>query len=55
MLFAIREPKWQNLMYPFFLMATNWGFAVYIVIRRAQLGKQLHEYAKFPAKNAASA
>lgn len=44
MLFAVPDPNWQNLMYPFFLMATDWGFAVYIVIRRAQLGLPLHEY-----------
>jgi hypothetical protein len=46
MLFAVPDPTWQNLMYPFFLMATDWGFAIYIVIRRAQLGLPLHEYAK---------
>jgi len=45
MLFAIPDPSWQNLAYPFFLMATDWGFALYIVIRRAQLGLPLHEYA----------
>jgi hypothetical protein len=46
MLFAVAEPTWQTLMYPFFLMAADWGFALYIVIRRAQLGLPLHEYAK---------
>ena len=46
MLFAVPDPTWQNLMYPFFLMMTDWGFAIYIVIRRAQLGHPLHEYAK---------
>ena len=44
MLFAVPEPTWETLMYPFFLMATDWGFAIYIVIRRAQLGCPLHEY-----------
>lgn len=38
MLFAIPDPTWETLMYPFFLMATDWGFALYIVIRRVQLG-----------------
>ncbi|MEM8833369.1 MAG: hypothetical protein AAGB32_02395 [Pseudomonadota bacterium] len=46
MLFAIPDPTWQNLMYPFFLMMSDWGFALYIVIRRAQLGMPLHEYAQ---------
>ena len=46
MLFAVPDPTWENLMYPFFLMVTDWGFGVYIVIRRAQLGYPLHEYAK---------
>lgn len=46
MLFAVPQPTWENLMYPFFLMVTDWGFAIYIVVRRAQLGLPLHEYAK---------
>ena len=46
MLFAVPDPNWENLMYPFFLMATDWGFAIYIVIRRYQMGYPLHEYAK---------
>ena len=46
MLFAVPDPTWENLMYPFFLMATDWGFGLYIVIRRWQLGMPLHEYAK---------
>lgn len=46
MLFAVPDPTWHTLMYPFFLMATDWGFAIYIVIRRAQLGLPLHEYAE---------
>lgn len=46
MLFAVPEPTWENLIYPFFLMATDWCFAVYIVIRRYQLGHPLHEYAE---------
>jgi len=48
MLFAIPDVTWQTLMYPFFLMATDWGFAVYIIIRRAQLNMPLHEYSKKP-------
>ena len=46
MLFAVSEPTWENLMYPFFLMAADWGFVLYIVVRRAQLGYPLHEYSK---------
>ena len=44
MLFAIPDPTWGNLLYPFFLMSTDWCFAVFIVIRRAQLGLPLTEY-----------
>jgi len=46
MLFAVPDPTWQTLMYPFFLMATDWGFTIYIVIRRWQMGFPLHEYAR---------
>jgi hypothetical protein len=46
MLFAVPNPTWETLLYPFFLMATDWGFAIYIVIRRAQLGYPLHEYSR---------
>mgnify|MGYP006268949407 CR=1 FL=1 len=46
MLFAVPEPTWQTLMYPFFLMLTDWGFALFVVIRRYQLSLPLHEYAK---------
>lgn len=46
MLFAVADPAWQTLMYPFFLMSADWGFAIYIMVRRAQLGLPLHEYAK---------
>jgi len=52
MLFAIPDPTWENLMYPLFLMMADWGFAVYIMIRRWQLGYPLHEYAKKAQKNA---
>jgi hypothetical protein len=45
MLFAVPDPTWQTLMYPFFLMIADWGFAIYIVIRRWQKGMPLHEYA----------
>ena len=44
LLFAVSDPTWQTLMYPFFLMMTDWGFALYILIRRYQLGYPLHEY-----------
>ena len=46
MLFAIPEPTWQNLVYPFFLMSFDWVFAAYVMIRRKQLGYTLHEYSK---------
>ncbi len=46
MLFAVPNPTWENLMYPFFLMIFDWGVAVYIIIRRSQLGLPLHEYSK---------
>ena len=46
MLFAVPEPTWQNLAYPFSLMAIDWCFVAYIVVRRKQLGMPLHEYAK---------
>ncbi|MGE4352295.1 MAG: hypothetical protein AB7E52_08935 [Bdellovibrionales bacterium] len=46
MLFAVPNPSFDTLIYPLFLMFMDWGFAVYIVIRRAQLGYPLHEYAK---------
>lgn len=46
MLFAIPEPTWQNLVYPFFLMSFDWIFAAYVIIRRKQLGYPLHEYSK---------
>jgi hypothetical protein len=45
-LFAVPDVTWQTLMYPFFLMATDWGFGIYIIIRRAQLNMPLHEYSK---------
>lgn len=45
MLFAVTNPSWETLMYPFFLMTVDWTFAVYIVIRRFQLKHPLHEYA----------
>ncbi len=46
MLFAVPDPGWGNLMYPLFLMVTDWGFALYVMIRRAQLGYPVHEYKK---------
>lgn len=46
MLFAVPIPTWESLMYPFFLMITDWAFAIYVVWRRWQLGYPLHEYAK---------
>lgn len=46
MLFAVTNPNWENIIYPLFLMLTDWGFGIYIVVRRYQLGYPLHEYAK---------
>lgn len=43
---AIPELSWDNIVYPLYLMLVDWGFALYIIIRRAQLGYPLHEYAK---------
>lgn len=36
-LFAVEDPSWDTLIYPFFLMATDWGFAVYVYLRRRLL------------------
>lgn len=33
-LFAVSDPSWQTLIYPFFLMASDWGFALYVLWRR---------------------
>lgn len=44
-LFAVPDATLQTLMYPFFLMATDWGFAVYALWRRKILSgtiKQIH-------------
>ncbi|MDD9912227.1 MAG: hypothetical protein OXR68_02880 [Alphaproteobacteria bacterium] len=43
---AVPEPNFGNMMYPFYLLLVDWGFALYIVIRRWQLGYPLHEYVK---------
>ena len=45
-LLAVPNPAWGTLMYPLCLLVLDWGFALYIVVRRAQLGYPLHEYAK---------
>lgn len=45
-LLAVPEPSWENMMYPFYLLLVDWGFAIYIVVRRWQLGYPLHEYAR---------
>lgn len=45
-LLAVPNPTWETLIYPFYLLLTDWGFAVYIVVRRWQLGHPLHEYSK---------
>ncbi len=46
MLFAVPDPTWETLMYPIFLMMSDWVFALYVVWRRRQLGHPLHEYAE---------
>jgi hypothetical protein len=33
-LFAVENPSLETLVYPFFLMATDWGFALYVLWRR---------------------
>ena len=33
-IFAIPDITWETLCYPFFLMATDWAFAVFLLIRR---------------------
>ncbi len=39
-LFAVPDPSFSTLLYPFFLMATDWGFALYILWRRRALRKR---------------
>ena len=39
LLFAVPNPNISNLLYPFWLMATDWGFALYVVARRSAIGK----------------
>lgn len=41
---AVPDPTWENIVYPLYLMLIDWAFAVYIVIRRYQMGYPLHEY-----------
>lgn len=41
-LFTIPNPTIETLLYPLFLMATDWGFAVYIWARRYHLNKNNH-------------
>ncbi|MFZ2620216.1 MAG: hypothetical protein WAX89_05020 [Alphaproteobacteria bacterium] len=43
---AVSSPSFQTLIYPFFLLFIDWAFAIFIVLRRYQLGLPLHEYAK---------
>ena len=40
-LFAVPNPSWETLVYPFFLMATDWGFPIYLLIRRRILTARL--------------
>lgn len=42
-LFAVSPVTWETLFYPFFLMATDWGFALYILYRRKVLINKLKE------------
>lgn len=46
MLFAVPNPSLGTLIYPFFLMLSDWGFAVFLMYRRWQLGLPIHEYTK---------
>ncbi len=39
-LFAVPDPNFQNLIYPFFLMATDWVFATYVIWRRRIIRKE---------------
>lgn len=37
-LFAVPVMNWDTMIYPFFLMASDWGFALYVLWRRYKLG-----------------
>ncbi len=39
-LFAVPDASAETLFYPFFLMSTEWGFAIYILWRRRKLMQQ---------------
>lgn len=40
-LFTVSNFTWESLLYPFFLMATDWGFAVFVLIRRRYVASPL--------------
>ncbi len=42
-LFAVSPVTWETLFYPFFLMVTDWGFALYVLYRRRVLTRKLKE------------
>ena len=40
-LFAVDDPSFETIVYPFFLMATDWGFALYVLWRRRVLSDKI--------------
>ena len=46
LIFAIPDSIWEIGLYILFLIIADWGFTIYIMIRRMQLGYSLHEYSK---------
>jgi len=40
LLFAVPDPSLNSLLYPFWLMATDWAFMLYIFVRRRRLTPQ---------------
>lgn len=45
-LFAVDNPSIETLVYPFFLMATDWGFALYALWRRYVLSGTIKQIKK---------
>lgn len=45
-LFAVTNPSLSTLAYPFFLMATDWGFALYVLWRRWVLSGSIKQIQK---------
>lgn len=40
LLFAVPHPTLSRLLYPFWLMATDWAFMLYVIFRRKALARQ---------------